>query len=891
MTQITADWAWISKDPAEGIAYSVLETSAAAVDFGPVIGRYAPGSPSSTTSPDAPNAPPWVTFGPVATERDGVLMSVSVCDWWRDHDHAGRPVWPQRLFVMPFADLAPAGASYQTMWAATKDAQVPRPEPGPLPLTVSGQPTGALAATVERYGLQQLAALAAAVLDGPVVVSDAGALRRDERLAVLDAVAALLPYGFRADLSVSSAVDNTVKHGIRLTFADYPGTGQQLRSLRTPAPAAGSELSARYLVTLAEKVATRGLQAVLDHLWAFRRPCSFDHPGAALAILADLDFYGGLGRALREGRATRDQVLKFFADPGQAREYWAVFDAQMRENALLPYLADRDEDVLAAALRWWEFTRHDVSKVVNQLLGAGGAPFGIWCLKVARTVSANLPDAEYPNVVADWLLGKMLVPVGLGEQDYARHQGILVELLLQISVPEPGQLPYSCDELRFGDLNGWQAHLVRELLADEAAAAGGQRQADRGVRWATWLCQSPAGASADRPYWVGALDFALSPAPGPAAECLRTVIRQDAAWAVVLLWLAGRIGSLRPVIEAADRQLIEVAAAPSAQAGSPGAALREQLDLSLWQLRVAPPAVAAVDVVRVLLGGTPLDLAGPLTEAQLDGYGDGLGPALGLAAVLPRRAEVERAFLRHVVSGGLDAAGVWLLNTWAPDPDRIGGLADFIVSLEPGERPYDTKLTDGYWNALARRPELAGYAAVQQLVIATRESVLAGPAAFRRDLTADGVTSTPLARACFQARCAGLSPPGIVAALAKGGADRIEQDELDAVLRELGELLSLRQGPAADADVFECRAVIVWGALGPVYGEQFRLRLIERLRFEGTASRRAARILRGAGRQRAKADRAEWVSRVVAAGLGEPPEPWYQRWSRALRRRLPGGGR
>ena len=56
-TQIKADWALIGKDPAEGIGYNVLATSAADVDFRQFIGRYVAGSPSSTTQADAPDAP------------------------------------------------------------------------------------------------------------------------------------------------------------------------------------------------------------------------------------------------------------------------------------------------------------------------------------------------------------------------------------------------------------------------------------------------------------------------------------------------------------------------------------------------------------------------------------------------------------------------------------------------------------------------------------------------------------------------------------------------------------------------------------------------------------------------------------------------------------------
>ncbi len=909
-TRIAADWAWISKDPAEGIGYGVLATSAANVDFRPFIARYVPGSPSSTTAAEAPDAPPWVTFGPVVTKQDGVVMSLSVRDPWQDRDHAGRPVWPQRLLVMRFADLAAAEASYQTMWAVAADAPVPRDAPGPLPLPVAGQVTATLTATIERYGLPQIAALAAALLDGPVAVSDAGGLRRDERLAVLDAIAALLPYGFRAELSVSSVVDNTVEHGIRLVFANFPGAGQQLRSLRTPAPP-DSDRGHRYLATLAEKAATRGvgLQGVVDHLWTFRSPCSFDYPGDALTILSELDFYGGFSRALSEERASRAQVLRFFANPVQAREHWAGFDPHMRENAISPYLADSDKEVTIAVLCNWEFTRHDVVKMINEHLDTRGAGFGVWCLQAAMAMPANVPGTASPGAVADQLLAKMLVPAGLNVQDRSRRIGILVQLLRQCAVPVPGQFPYTCDELRFGELGGWQAHLIRELLAQEAApVAGGAGAAavDRAGPWVTWLCVSPFGAAMERPSWVVALNFVLAPPAGPpAADSARSVIRQDPAWAVVLLRLAERFGCSGRLLQAAGRELIELAAelpAP-AQPESHGAALRAELDRNLWKLGVPPATVAAIDVVRVLLGGTPWHLDGRLAEAQLRGYVAALSPALAPDVMAPRRAEVEQAFLRHVMPGtagaGLEGAGVWLLNTWAIDPDRITGLCDFIAALEPGARPYDENLSDAYWEALAKRPALAGYAAGQQLMIATRESVQDQQTAFRRKIIDAGITSTPLARACYRARCAGLRSAGIMTALASGGADQIAPGQLDEVLREFQQLLlcsyldaprattELSPQQTAEAELLACHALIVWGFLGDAYSEQFRLYLIDRWRGERGIERRLVRILRRAGRKRGRVDRAQWVRSVVETGIGVPPPPWYRRLGALRPRRRP----
>jgi hypothetical protein len=930
-TQITADWAWISKDPAEGIGYGVLATSAANVDFRPFIGRYVPGSPNSSTPADAPDAPPWVTFGPMVTKGDGVLMSVSVRDPWQDRDHAGRPVWPQRLLVMRFADLAAAQASYQTMWGFAQDAPVPRDQPEPLRLVVAGQLTAALAATIEHYGLPQLAALAAALLDGPVVVSEAAGLRRDERLALLDAIAALLPYGFRADLSASSVVDNTVEHGIRLAFASYPSARQQLRSLREPAPQPGSERAGRYQAMLAEKATARGLQAVVDHLWTFRAPCSFDYPDDAQTILSELDFYGGFSRALRERRASRAQVLKFFADPARAQEHWAAFDPQMRENAISPYLADRDVEVTVAILRGWEFVRHDVVTMINDHLGARGAGFGVWCLQAAAAVPANGPGnvpgngpgngsgngpgngpgngSGTPGEVADQLLGKMLVPVGLNAEDRSGRIAILVQLLRQCRVPAAGQFRYSCDELRFGDLGGWQAHLVRELLGKETAGPAepgppDAAPADRAGAWITWLCGSPFGATPQRPSWLAALDFATSPSAGAdAAASARGVIRQDAAWTVVLLRLAERSGCYGRLLKTAARDLMDLAATlpGPAQPGSHAAGLRDELDRNLWQLRVAPATVAAVDVARVLLGGTPRHLAAQLTQARLTGYVGALSPALAPEIMTARRVDVEQAFLRQAMSRqaatGLTDAGVWLLNTWAVDPDRVTGLCDFIAAQDPAARPYDESLSDAYWDALASRPELAGYAAGQQLATATRESALAPLTAFRRIVTESGVTSTPLARACYKARRAGLRPTEIVTALASGGADRIAPDRLDDVLGEFQQLLlcsylgsprpntELDPRQAAEAERLACQALIAWGGLGEGYGEQFRQQLMERWRGAGRIQRRLVRVLRKAGGNRGHLDRGDWVFSVVQTGIGAPRPPWHQRWLAALRRR------
>ena len=629
---IAAQWAWISKDPDAGIGYSVLATSDCDTDFGPFIGRYVSGSPSSTARPDAPDAPPWVTFGPVATERNEILISVSVRDPWQERDHAGRPIWPQRLFIIPFADLAAADASYQTVWEVAREAAVPATDRMPLHLGVKRQPLGELTQTIKRHGFEQLAQLAAAVLEGHVAVAEAAALQREERLAVLDAVAALLPYGLRADLSVSSSVDNTATHGIRLVFAHFGNSSQQLLSLRDPRPSLRNDIARRYLETLREKKRRVGLEAVLGHLWFAKRPHLFDDPRNALAVLDDLDFYGSVGRAFRDGRATKEQFLKFFADQAAAQRYWPDMSQEARENAISPVLTHRDVTAASAVFSCWEIVADDVTRLINRHLDAGGVEDAAWCLKAARVTPGGATE--------DRLLGDLLVPEQQIAADRQQQRiAMLVELLQRHEVPAPGEFRYTCDALRYGDHTEWQAHLVRELLVREAAAETGKQRA---LAWVRWLSRSEFAADWRRPSWIAALDCVLpAPAGDEAVESLRSMITRDVAWAAVLLRLAEPTGCLPSLLEQADRQLVELAAAlsPPFKPGGPVSMLRDELHASLWALDVRPGTVASIDVARVLLGGEPRDFPSDLNQQALDRYGDGLGFAFALDAVKPRRAQ------------------------------------------------------------------------------------------------------------------------------------------------------------------------------------------------------------------------------------------------------------
>jgi hypothetical protein len=878
-SEVAADWAWISKDLASGIGYTVLKVSTGAIDFGSISGDYEPGAPKSTTTPDAPDAPPWVTYGPGDGGRDGVLMSVSVRDPWTDRDHTGRPVWPQRLLVMRYADLAAADASFQTIWAAVQHAQVPAPNGAPLPVTVAAQSPDDLIAVIEE-NFESLAAIAAALLERPVAIADASHLPREHRLALLDAVTALLPYGYRADLSASSSVNNTVKHRIRLVFADFPNGDQQVMSLLGQGNEPHGDLGQRYLATLRDKRKQNGIRPLIRHLWDIReedgqRPCSFRRPAFALAALHDLDFLGGIRDALGKGLVPPEQILKFFADP-DSPAMWERFDVHRRDNAVRSLRAASGEAATTVLVNYWPAIGGDVVRCANGDLDAGSVEIATWCLHSIGQADPRLED----RVLAD-----LLVPERLKPEAGDRRIGMLVELLRQRRVPAPGAFPHTCGYLRFGNSADWQARLILELLTIELSAG---MQGDRALGWVGWLCRSPFTESPDwkRPEWINALDFMDSGSPDAgqgrerAVPPLRALIQRDRqatprgnCWSAVFLRLGQRARCLAELLEAVSWQLMELAATLPADDQSP-LATTFRAELQPSAPLITPTTLARVDVLRVLLRGAPSAALLDLDDRRLDDYLGALHEALRGEAVRPRAAELERRFLRHgltgtAATGRLSHGGVRLLNAWAGDRDRQDGLAGYIATLAPEVQPVDVQLSQKYWAILGEYPELADYAVAGQLITATDWTVRNPSVAFRRDDTGEAVTTTRLARACYEASCAGRHVDGIIRTLASAGAAEIAPRRLDEVLREFQGLLYLfllPDHPDARAEseqvLFDCWQLILTGALGSGYAARFGDYLYNRLRDEFSTRDSLLKAL-FPGRGKGGAARTGWLRRVL----------------------------
>jgi hypothetical protein len=822
MEHITADWAWISKRPGAREDYGVLAGSAAQIDAGSLAAVYVAGTPSSSLPADDPGAAPWVTFGSHRGLAARPVLSVAVSDPWQDRDQTGRPIWPRRLFACWYDEVAAYRLSYRALWEAVAGMDLPRADSEPVPLALRPEPADRVVAAIGGIGLERVAAIAAALLDGPVVLTGTGNLRlcdeaaAADRLGALDAVAALLPYGFRADMSASSAIDNTVAHRIRLVLGGYASAGQQAAGLHDAPVRPGRGIAHDYLAMLLERVHWEGLPAVIAYLRDATTVCAFDSPEAALRILDGLNRTWHTIRNANASTESLEASCAFFGgEPSENETLWrsADLDPRARTRLLRPLLDSDDRQAAEILGRNWSVLADDVAALVSRRLDDGDARGAARSLAIAESFLA--PAA------ADWLLHLLVRPHGPVGQAQSRAVSIRAALLRQLpSVPAPGTLSETRASIWCGPADGWQEMLIRELLSGELDA-----EADRAVAWVAWLTAPAAegsgragatgshpeepAAQTDPPRWLAALAYTLADAGDGDRESIRTLVRSDPAWAAIVLRLATRAGRVREVLEVpglAD-DLIGVAAAPPTRPGREDGrrALAEAASGPLWDYGVDPAVIAAIDVARTLLGGQPPSF--PSNQpGQVARYDEGMARVLGLPSV------------QGAPSGaGLDAV----------------------------------------------RSSLRKARAVHHLQ-ATVEQVIASPGVLSRQADERfGAPASVLALAMYRAWRAGMPVARIHELMARTSApgatldQRVGYRELDEVLREFADLLAFPpneangRSPRPDdlraqaRDVLaESREFVCAGGFGTSYGLGFRRQLDLQLRDELIAVRRARRRLR-----------------------------------------------
>ncbi|MFI7635378.1 hypothetical protein [Nonomuraea sp. NPDC049400] len=218
MGGLTAHWAILGKTPESLDDYSVIGCSTGAIsnaDFGMWLKAFTSGTME-------PKALPRVATSYFATGPDGEpWLGLSLQTEPKSQDGFQRPYAMTHYVCVRWADVVsePSRVSYRALYEALREGEFSGDRPFQLSLAAYDERhlAGEVNGTARRA--------AALLLTGrPVCVVRAGHLSMDRRLDFLDAVAALLPYGFRHTLAVSTWTNSASRHRIRLSFAEVSPT-------------------------------------------------------------------------------------------------------------------------------------------------------------------------------------------------------------------------------------------------------------------------------------------------------------------------------------------------------------------------------------------------------------------------------------------------------------------------------------------------------------------------------------------------------------------------------------------------------------------------------------------------------------------------------------------
>jgi hypothetical protein len=319
---IEAGWAVWSKRARSNDDYSVLSCSTrpfSRSNFAAIVSRFAPGNPSVRRR--GQGALPWVTLSWVGVD-DGLHLGIAVQDSTDEVDGAGRPITQTSYFCVPYTPLIEHPISYVGLYEKVSKLRLPLEDGGPISLAVPLLDPQQLAQTIEEFGEMVVASTAGLLLHGPVSIVQSETSTLDERLCFLDAVAALLPYGYRTKYTAATWADSGTRHQIRLAFAERPRQDACPVVWRAAGEVSASTPAARsYLAQLsrlrgrsADSSLTFELPGIVAHLASQTEPQKFDLPQYAIASLRTVDLPFAVLAAVRNEAADQTEVRLLFSN-------------------------------------------------------------------------------------------------------------------------------------------------------------------------------------------------------------------------------------------------------------------------------------------------------------------------------------------------------------------------------------------------------------------------------------------------------------------------------------------------------------------------------------------------------------------------------------------------
>ncbi|NQW24357.1 MAG: hypothetical protein HQ475_13050 [SAR202 cluster bacterium] len=216
-----------------------------------------------------------VVFGP-SHHAEKQFISCKTQVWTDRRDSGYRRIQEANCFSFEYEPVSRGGYGYRELWSCIKDFDFSCTTESNVRPDVADLTKVSL--NIAELGFNQMANLAASLIDAQTLVISAQTLPLEWCVNFLDSVAYLLPYGMRSQLYVSSWMKSSSAHRVHIGFGDGVQPGQTLvkwpfGSDELPLTSDGSKKYYQRLMLLNER---NGMSSLLSTLYGERRAIPLD---------------------------------------------------------------------------------------------------------------------------------------------------------------------------------------------------------------------------------------------------------------------------------------------------------------------------------------------------------------------------------------------------------------------------------------------------------------------------------------------------------------------------------------------------------------------------------------------------------------------------------------